>query len=37
MKKQKVANLIMVILILVIAAAGVLTAGFIRGLSLIHI
>ena len=31
MKKQKVANLIMVILILVIAAAGVLTAGFIRG------
>ena len=31
MKKRKVANLIMVILILVIAAAGVLTAGFIRG------
>lgn len=31
MKKQKVANLIMVILILVIAAAGVLTAWFIRG------
>ena len=31
MKKQKVANLIMVILILVIAAAGVLTTGFIRG------
>lgn len=31
MKKRKVANLIMVILILVIATAGVLTAGFIRG------
>lgn len=31
MKKRKVANIIMVILILVIATAGVLTAGFIRG------
>ena len=31
MKRRKLANGIMVLLILVIGAAGVLTAGFIRG------
>ena len=31
MKRRKLANIIMVILILTIGAAGVLTTGFIRG------